>query len=74
MFEKIVDVFSEYTVFPKENMSEETQLVDDLELNSFDVMTIIRDVEDEYKISIPDEDIINFKTIGDIKNYLESHT
>ena len=55
-------------------MTEETQLVDDLELNSFDVMTIISDVEDEYKISIPDEDIINFKTIGDIKNYLESHT
>lgn len=73
MLEEVVEVLSQYTEYPADEITEETSLVDDLELNSFDVLTIVSDFEDKYNISIPDEDVINFKTVGDIEEYLETH-
>ena len=33
----------------------------------------IRSLEDELDIEIPDEDVENFKTVGDVVNYVKAH-
>ena len=73
MLQEIIDVLSPYTDYPPEQINEETNLIDDLELNSFDILTIVSEVEDEYSIKIPDEAIPELTTVGAIERYIESN-
>ena len=52
-------------------MNENTDIVNDLGADSLDVVDLVMTLEDEFDIEIPDEDIENFHTVGDVVNYLE---
>jgi acyl carrier protein len=71
MLQDIIDVLAQYTDVPAEEINESSDLIDDLELNSFDVITIVSDFEDQYGIQIPDDQITEFRTVADIEAYLE---
>ena len=49
------------------------KLKEDLELDSLDSVELIMSAEEEFGIEIPDEDVMNFKTVNDIVNYIEEH-
>lgn len=70
MFDKVVRILGDYTDFPTEKMNESTDLVNDLGLNSLDVMNVVVAFEDEFGIEIPDRVISGFHTVGDIADYL----
>ncbi len=42
-------------------------------LDSLDTFELVMDLEKEFFISIPDEDIHNFMTVGDAIKYVEAH-
>lgn len=44
----------------------------DLGADSLDVVELAMGVEDEFNITIPDDDINKLKTVGDIVNYVEA--
>ncbi len=71
MLQEIIDVLAQYTDVPAEEINESSDLIEDLELNSFDVITIVSDFEDQYGIRIPDDQIMEFHTVADIEAYLE---
>ena len=73
MLQEIIEVLAQYTDVPAEEINETSHLIDDLELNSFDVLTIVSDFEDAYGVSIPDEQIMEFRTVADIEEYLEKN-
>ena len=50
----------------------DTSLKDDLNADSLDAVEVIMALEDKYDIEISEEDAEEFKTIGDIVNYIES--
>lgn len=50
----------------------ETSLMEDLEADSLDAVEIIMALEDEFDISIDDDEAENFKNIGDIVKFIES--
>ena len=64
-------MLAQYTDVPAEEINESSDLIEDLELNSFDVITIVSDFEDQYGIQIPDDQITEFRTVADIEAYLE---
>lgn len=71
MLQDIIDVLAQYTDVPAEEINESSDLIEDLELNSFDVITIVSDFEEQYGIQIPDDQITEFRTVADIEAYLE---
>jgi acyl carrier protein len=71
MFEKIKEILSDFTEMEISDMTADTKLTADMGLNSLDVVNIVVAFEDEFDIEIPDRDIKNFHTIGDIVAYLE---
>ncbi len=73
MLQEIIEVLAQYTDVPPEQINETSNLVDDLELNSFDVMTIVSDFEEQYDVHIPDEQIMEFRTVADIEEFLEKN-
>ena len=49
----------------------EVEPVNDFGADSLDVIDMITTLSDEFGVEIPDEDIENFHTVGDVVNYLE---
>lgn len=73
MIDKVIDILSEFTEMSTADMNENTELVNDMGLNSLDVINVIVAFEDEFDIEIPDRIIKDLHSIGDIVDYLEKH-
>ena len=50
----------------------QSDLQDDIGLESIDIITVVFELEDEFNIEIPDQDIENVKTVGDIVTYVQN--
>ena len=73
MFEKIRDIIVEQLgLDDKDGLSMETSLKEDLDADSLDAVEVIMGLEEGFDIEIPDEDAENFKTIGDVVEYIEN--
>lgn len=74
MFEKVKDIIAEQLgLDDADSISVETSLKEDLDADSLDAVEVIMALEDEFDIEIPDEQAENFKTIGDIVDYVEQN-
>lgn len=71
-FDKVKNIIAEQLgISDIDSITIETSMMNDLDADSLDAVEIIMALEDEFGISIPDEDAENFKNIGDIVNYIE---
>lgn len=66
MKEKIFAILAEAAGVSASEISEETRLVADLGLSSFDLADIVVAAEDEFGISVPDEKFPEIQTVGDV--------
>ena len=70
MFEKIKDIISEQAGVDSNELTSETCLKDDLNLDSLNAVEIIMALEDEFDIEISEDEAENFETIGDIYEFI----
>lgn len=66
MKQKINDILADVSGVDAGSILETTRLVDDLGLTSFDLADMIVSIEDEYGVSIPDEELQSLQTVGDV--------
>jgi len=52
----------------------ETSFVNDLGADSLDIVELVMELEDEFDLSIPDEDAEKMQTVGDAVKYINEHT
>lgn len=71
MLEKLERMIREYTEDNSISINKNTGLIADLGFNSFDLVNLACNVEDEFDIEIPDRAIKDFKTIGDVIAFIE---
>ena len=57
---------------PVEKITEESRLIEDLGANSLDIMEMLMVLEDEFNISIMDEEVEQMKTIAGVVKVVES--
>jgi len=73
-FEKVVKILTPHVknTAALESASDETHILDDLNVNSARLVDVVLAFEDEFDIEIPDEDVDTVNTIGDcVKLILE---
>lgn len=71
MFEKVRAMLAKQLNLPAEKITLESDVVKDLGADSLDVVELLISLEDDYGISIPEEDIVNVKTVKDIVDMIE---
>lgn len=71
MLNKLTAIIREYMDDNSIEVTENTILIADLGLSSFDLVQLASIVEDELDIEIPDRMIKNFKTVGDVISFLD---
>lgn len=72
IFDKVKKIIADELDADVEEIKMETSLMKDLEADSLDAVEIMMALEDEFEITIPDEDAENFKNIGDIVKFVEA--
>lgn len=70
-FEQIRDVLAKQFEIDPESITMDTNLIDDIGADSLDVVELIMSLEDNYGISISDEDAAELYTVRRIIEYLE---
>ena len=55
-----------------EEITEDKEVVKDLGADSLDVVEMLMSLEEEFDITVPEEDAVNIKTVGDIVKLIDS--
>lgn len=71
VFEKVAAILAEQLDANADDITVSTDMVDDLGADSLDIVDLVMTLEDEFDLEIPDEDVENVRTVGDIVKYLE---
>ncbi len=71
MLDKLTAIIREYMDDNSIEVTENTILIADLGLSSFDLVQLASIVEDELDVEIPDRMIKTFKTVGDVIAFLD---
>jgi acyl carrier protein len=71
--ERVVDIVAEQMGVDKSQITRETSFVNDLGADSLDTVELVMEFEDEFDISIPDEEAEKIQTVGQAIDYVEAH-
>ena len=72
-FETIRDIIVEQLSVDESMVTEDTNLMKDLEADSLDAVEIIMAIEEQFDIEIPDDEAEKFQTVGDLVEYVEAN-
>ena len=71
-FEKVREQIASQLNVSAEKITLETDIIKDLKADSLDVVEMIMTLEEEFKISVPEEKASTLKTVGDIVAFVDS--
>ena len=71
MQDKIIKMIANKLGKKVEDIALQSKLIEDLGADSLDIVEMLMMLEDEYGITIPDQDAMKLSTIGDIVTYME---
>ena len=71
--DKVIAIVAEQLSVDKTEIKRETSFVDDLNADSLDTVELVMELEDEFDLSIPDEDAEKLQTVGNAIEYIEEH-
>ena len=71
MLEKVQAMLADALGVSADKITPDASIIEDLGADSLDVVELLSRLEDEYGITIPEDDVENLKTVGDIVTELE---
>ncbi len=71
--DKIKKILADTLDVNEDELSADTNIATDLGADSLDVVEILMSIEDEFDIEIPDSEIENIRTIGELVEYIETN-
>ena len=74
MLDRIRNVLEEFVDIPKEQITIDTNLLNDLGFSSLDLVSVVVAFEEEFDIEIPDRRISEIITVADLVSLLEKET
>ena len=69
-FETIVGMIAEQLKVDASEIKAESRLIEDLHADSANIMVMIMDLEDQFGITVEDDQIMKLKTVGDVVAYV----
>ena len=71
--EKVLQIVSEQLSVDKKEISRETSFVNDLNADSLDTVELVMELEDEFDMTIPDEEAEKLRTVGEAIDYIQKY-
>jgi len=67
---KVIEIISEQMGADKNEITRETSFINDLNADSLDTVELVMEFEDEFDMSIPDEEAEKIQTVGAAVDYI----
>ncbi len=74
VFEKVKSIIVDQLDVEEEKVTLDANIQEDLGADSLDIVDLVMSFEEEFDIEIPDDQVENIKTVGDIVKYIEEKT
>ena len=74
MFEKFVEIICNYVEVEPENVHPESRFMEDLGFTSFDFMSMLGELEDEFDVEIDQTQAASIRTVQEAMDYLQTLT
>ena len=71
---KVIDIVAEQMGVDKEEVSRETSFVNDLNADSLDTVELVMEFEDQFELSIPDEEAEKIQSVGQAIDYISQNS
>ena len=71
-FDKVKKLLAEQLNIAPEKITMTSKVIDDLGADSLDVVEMLMTLEDEFNVTVSDEESVNLKTVGDIVKLIDS--
>ena len=72
MFERLVKIICNYVEVEPENIHPESRFMEDLGFTSFDFMSMLGEIEDEFDVEVEQSEVVNIRTVQEAVDYLET--
>lgn len=72
--ERVIQIVSEQMMHAKDQITRETSFVNDLGADSLDQVELVMELEEEFNITIPDEEAERIQTVGQAISYIEENS
>ena len=66
-------ILAERLNISEESINDDLNIIEDLGADSLSVVEIVMDIENEYDVSIPDEDAEELQTVGQLREWLDNN-
>lgn len=73
-FERIRELLAEQLEIEPEKITMESDILEDFEADSLDVVDMVMGLEDEFGVEVPDEAVETFRAVGDVVRYVEENS
>ena len=71
--DKVMQIVSEQLSIDRSELSRSTSFQDDLNADSLDIVELVMELEDEFDLTIPDEEAEKLKTVGEAIDYIQKN-
>ena len=71
-FEKLKKIISEQLYVDESKITMDSDIVEDFEADSIEIVDIVMDIEDEFGVEIPDDAMETMHRIGDVVEYIDA--
>lgn len=70
MFDQLVQIICNYVEVEPENVRPQSRFMEDLGFTSFDFMSMLGEIEDEFDVEIEQEKVADIRTVQEAVDYL----
>lgn len=72
MLDQIKELITNYVEVSTEEITEDSKFIDDLGFNSYDFMSFLGEIEDEFDVEIDEREAVKIHTVGEAVKYIET--
>ncbi len=67
---KVIEIIADQLAIHEDDIKADSRFVDELGADSLDIVELIMEMEEEFDIEIPDEDVEKMLTVKDVCDYI----
>ena len=73
VFEKVREILCQQLDVEEDTVTMDSRIIEDLNADSLDLVDLLMSLEDEFDVEVPDDQVENVKTVGDLVGYIEKN-
>ena len=71
MFDRLKEIICNYVEVEAENIHPDSRFMEDLGFTSFDFMSMLGELEEEFDVEVDEQEAAGIRTVGEAAEYLE---